>query len=87
MKNNIIKTSFISKIGGFNFIISLGKNNFSSFFRKYNRKNKNIILFIQILALFLIYRKSINKNIKICLCAIGKDENLYVREFVEHFYL
>jgi len=85
MKNNIIKTSFISKIGGFNFIISLGKNNFSGFFRKYNRKNKNIILFIQILALFLIYRKSINKNIKICLCAIGKNENLYVREFVEHY--
>ena len=26
-----------------------------------------------------------NKDIKICLCVIAKNENLYVREFVEHY--
>ena len=27
----------------------------------------------------------INKDIKICLCVIAKNENLYAREFVEHY--
>ena len=26
-----------------------------------------------------------NKNIKVCLCAIGKKENLYAKEFVNHY--
>ena len=30
-------------------------------------------------------RNIIKNNIKICICAIAKKENLYVREFVEHY--
>ena len=26
-----------------------------------------------------------SKEIKVCLCAIGKNENKYAREFVEHY--
>jgi hypothetical protein len=26
-----------------------------------------------------------NKNIKVCLCSIGKKENLYAKEFVNHY--
>ena len=26
-----------------------------------------------------------NDDIKVCLCTIGKEENLYVREYVEHY--
>ena len=35
-------------------------------------KNKNIKL-------------NIAKNVKVCLCTLGKKENNYIREFVEHY--
>lgn len=57
--------------------------------------NKNIILLIILLFLIIILKYSTfnNKqnlrkniiNLKICLCAIGKNENLYIKEFVEHY--
>ena len=40
-----------------------------------------IILFF----VFFKYKNCINNKIKICLCVIAKNENLYVREFVEHY--
>ena len=50
---------------------------------------KNIIIkkkFIISLLLIIIYLYYIyKKNIKICLCTIAKNENLYIREFVEHY--
>ena len=48
---------------------------------------KNIIILILIiLLLLLISKENIEKmNIKICLCVIAKNENLYAREFVEHY--
>ena len=28
---------------------------------------------------------SVIENLKVCLCTIGKEENLYVREYVSHY--
>ena len=57
-----------------------------------NRKLIKIIFFIVFLIiciyLFLYKLFFINlKDIKVCLCALGKKENLYAREFVEHYKL
>ena len=46
------------------------------------------LFFISII-IFIIYSlvkesKGINKNIKVCICTIGKEENKYIREFVEY---
>ena len=39
--------------------------------------------------LFIYFINSINdkkvKTIKVCLCSIGKNENLYVKEFINHY--
>ena len=51
----------------------------------------NIIKFILIVNFIIIIKENIKsetnklKNTKICLCTNGKKENLYVREFVEHY--
>ena len=55
--------------------------------------NSNIILLIILLFLIIILKYStfnnkqnLRKNIiKICLCTIGKNENLYIKEYVEHY--
>ena len=36
------------------------------------------------LKIVFIY-KNIKKKLKVCLCTIGKKENLYIKEFVEHY--
>ena len=47
---------------------------------------KNKLLFIIILLFgFIKYKYYIKDKIKICLCVIAKEENLYVREFVENY--
>ena len=46
---------------------------------------KNIIILILIIGLIIINKKFLNHNLKICLCVIAKNENLYAREFVEHY--
>ena len=60
-------------------------------FRNKNRKIKLfifIIFLIICICLFLYKLFFIDlKEIKVCLCAIGKRENLYVREYVEHYKL
>ena len=45
-----------------------------------------IILFFifYYIRLNIIYKKTIN-NIKVCLCTIGKKENLYVKEYVDFY--
>ena len=62
--------------------------------KKYKSKDKRnkyffrkIILTIPLLLIsFLIKVYQLNKKyLKICLCAIGKQENLYVKEFVQHY--
>ena len=32
-----------------------------------------------------IYKNNIDNNIKVCLCVIGKKENLYAKEFISHY--
>ena len=38
-----------------------------------------------LLNLFIFLKNKTIKKIKVCLCVIGKKENLYVNEFVEHY--
>ena len=57
-----------------------------------NRKIYKLVFFIFFLinciCLFLYKLFLIDlKEIKVCACVIGKKENLYVREFVEHYKL
>ena len=47
--------------------------------------NKNILLLILIFSLVIINNNFFKNNIKICLCVVAKNENLYLREFVEHY--
>lgn len=46
---------------------------------------KIIILLLVIILIILTYLKNKNYRLKICLCVIAKNENLYIREFVEHY--
>ena len=41
-----------------------------------------ILIFYRII---IIIYKIINNNIKICVCTIGKNENLYILEFIEYY--
>lgn len=61
------------------------KNKFAfSCYKKFYKKIKIIIsLLIAIFGNILI--KILKYNLKICLCIIAKDENLYAREFVEYY--
>jgi len=49
--------------------------------------NKNIlkIFFISINIILINIKINKNKELKVCLCTIGKKENLYASEFVEHY--
>jgi len=50
-------------------------------------KNKPILkLVILPPILFIIIQDYINKkNLKVCVCTLGRKENLYIREFVNHY--
>ena len=62
---------------------------------KYIENHINITKLIRILILFLIIIFEIFKNkgfinffkkhLKVCLCVIGKKENLYVKEFIDYY--
>ena len=63
-------------------------------FLKKNKKKKYKIKFCYLLLLLLLIILLIffyflfvffSNNIKVCICAIGKNENKYVREFIEHY--
>ena len=32
------------------------------------------------------FNLNVNKNTKVCICTYGKEENLYIREFILHYY-
>ena len=51
----------------------------------FKKWNKIIIIYILLLVFFFLNKKILEKDIKICLCVIAKNENLYVREFVEYY--
>lgn len=59
--------------------------NGSRYIIKNNKKHKIFILMFMILTIIICKIKIINHKIKICLCVIAKNENLYIREFVEHY--
>ena len=56
---------------------------FSKLFHK--RSKKTIILILIILYRIITYKYNLKKEIRICLCVIAKNENLYAREFVERY--
>ena len=64
------------------------------FFNKNKCKNLKIniiikfFIYIIIFILFdLIPKNKIKKQIKVCLCVIGKKENKYIKEFINHYKL
>ena len=50
-------------------------------------QKRKIIFFLSIVALIFIYYANCNNyhEPKVCICTLGKNENLYSREFVEHY--
>ena len=56
-------------------------------FKKKNKINflkyKIIFSIIIILEIFLLYEQ--NNKLKICVCTIAKKENLYIKEFIDHY--
>ena len=57
-----------------------------NFLLKFNKnKNKYISLFLSLFVIVNTYNYYNKNDIKICLCAIVKNENLYIREFVDHY--
>lgn len=55
------------------------------FLIKYKIKNKYVALLFILFILIPTFNYYIKNDIRICLCAIAKNENLYIREFVEHY--
>ena len=54
-------------------------------FKKYS-STKILIFCISLLFIFYIKKKiNKNKNSKVCICAIGKNENKYINEFVDYY--
>ena len=51
----------------------------SKFYKKYK------IIIILILIFFILYNYIKTINIKVCICTLGKNENKYIKEFVEHY--
>ena len=49
--------------------------------------NKKLFIFILIISYTIISISILNKRrgIKVCICTIGKKENLYAREYVEFY--
>ena len=52
---------------------------------KYNKFTYFKILFFFIIIIPFFYIIIKYKNIRVCLCVIGKKENLYIKEYVEHY--
>ena len=46
---------------------------------------KFVFLIIFLIISFLLPKNKKKKRIKVCLCAIGKQENLYIKEYVKHY--
>ena len=67
---------------------TLYKNGKSHNFFVFIKNNEKKFKYIIILSFFFItfeFKNIKKKDIKICLCAIVKNENLYLREFVEYY--
>ena len=71
-------------------MIKFFMRNWSKNSNMYNKKFKiQCIIIIFILNLFLeiniYFLKEKTKKLKVCLCTLGKKENRYIREYVEHY--
>jgi len=70
-------------------LITNGKNNIYNneriFFLSIKFKIVNLIVLNLILLLIIIFIK-IKSNNKTCICTLAKQENRYIREFVEYYY-
>ena len=42
-------------------------------------------ILISLFIVFLYNKRKYENNIKVCLCTIGKFENNYIREYIEHY--
>ena len=59
---------------------------FQNFHKNFFTIVKIKIFFLLLIHLFILLNyKTSKKLLKVCLCVIGKNENLYVNEFVEHY--
>ena len=47
--------------------------------------NKNISLILLILIFIYVELWKIAKKIRVCICTVGKLENLYIREYISHY--
>ena len=70
-------------------IIKLIINNYVYFNNNKKYSNKRIIKIKILLFIYLNYtiliQKLKNKNIKICICTVGKNENRYIKEYLEYY--
>ena len=53
--------------------------------KNFNNKEKCLLELLFLLIIFFIDFNQFHKKIKVCLCAVGKNENKYIIEFVEHY--
>ena len=63
-------------------------SNFGKSCREYFILKNKKIKFYFFLLLFLLFEIEIighNSKVKICLCTIGKEENRYIKEYIEHY--
>lgn len=42
-------------------------------------------ILLNFMMIIIYYKLTKSKNIKVCVCTIGKEENKYIKEFIEHY--
>ncbi len=65
-------------------LIYIYKENSSNFY-KFNLKRIKILIFLIKSLIMISIPKDSQKDIKVCVCTLGKLENKYIREFVQHY--
>ena len=66
-------------------LIKIVRENYSTLSEKQKKKRLFLISLITYILIFEIKNYYNYSNIKVCLCSIGKKENKYAREYVEHY--
>ena len=81
MENNDLLNNYLNEYKDLNEEYETKQYFFTSDFRL-----KSIVFLLILFILFIsIYANKKEKLNKVCLCAIAKEENKYIREFVEHY--
>ena len=55
------------------------------FIIKYKVEKYFVIIKLNTLFLFFLLILTKKNKIKVCICTYGKNENLYIREFIQHY--